>query len=176
MFAAEDKVPVESFLPLMLTLVREGRLKFDPSKNNFPVTLHDPCNYVRQMGIVQPQREIIRACTTDFREMTPHGVDNYCCGGGSGFAIMSNQNFADFRNHVSARKKLEQIINAFGEDFENPDILKYVCAPCSNCKGTIRELLKEYKITEKYNVQYSGLVELMVNALVSMEKPFFEFL
>ncbi|MBQ9020537.1 MAG: (Fe-S)-binding protein [Eggerthellaceae bacterium] len=176
MFAAEDKVPVESFLPLMLTLVREGRLKFDPSKNNFPVTLHDPCNYVRQMGIVQPQREIIRACTTDFREMTPHGVDNYCCGGGSGFAIMNNQNFSDFRNHVSARKKLEQIINAFGEDFENPDVLKYVCAPCSNCKGTIRELLKDYKITAKYNVQYSGLVELMVNALVSMEKPFFEFL
>ncbi len=29
--------------------------------------------------------------------MTPHGVDNYCCGGGSGFAIMNSYNFGDFR-------------------------------------------------------------------------------
>lgn len=176
MAAAEDKLPVESFLPLMAQLVREGKLKFDPSKNDFPVTLHDPCNIVRQMGIVQPQREILKKIAPQFREMTPHGVDNYCCGGGSGFAIMSSYNFDDFRNKVSARKKFEQIINAFGDDFTNPDIVKYVCAPCSNCKGTIREILKTYKATANYNVQYGGLVEIMVNGLASMDKPYFEFL
>jgi hypothetical protein len=37
-------------------------------------------------------------------------------------------------------------------------------------------MLEFYQATEKYNVQYSGLVELMVNALVSMDRPFFEFL
>lgn len=176
MAASEDKVPVESFLPLMAQLVREGRLKFDPSRNDFPVTLHDPCNMVRQMGIVQPQREILRAIAPQFREMTPHGVDNYCCGGGSGFAIMNSYNFGDFRDKVSARKKLEQIINAFGEEFSDPGVLKCVCAPCSNCKGTIRDILKAYKVTARYNVHYSGLVELMVNALASMEKPYLEFL
>ncbi len=173
---SDDKVPVESFLPLMAELVRTGKLKFDPSKNDFPVTLHDPCNIVRQMGIVQPQREILKAIAPQFREMTPHGVDNYCCGGGGGLAIMNSYNFDDFRNKVSARKKFEQIINAFGDEFENPDVVKYVCAPCSNCKGTIRDILKYYKATAKYNVQYGGIVEIMVNGLVSMDKPYFEFL
>ena len=45
--------------------------------------------------------------------MTPHGVDNYCCGGGSGFAIMSGHNFNDWRHQIAGRKKLEQILNAF---------------------------------------------------------------
>lgn len=176
MFESEGRVPVESYLPLMARLVREGKLKFDPKKNDFPVTLHDPCNVVRQMGIVKPQREILAAIAPQFREMTPHGVDNYCCGGGSGFAIMSSYNFSDFRNKVSARKKFEQIINAFGDDFSNPDQIKYVCAPCSNCKGTIRDILNVYKVTKTYNVQYGGLVDLMVNGLASMEKPYFEWL
>ncbi|MBO4353147.1 MAG: (Fe-S)-binding protein [Eggerthellaceae bacterium] len=176
MFDAEDKVPVESWLPLMARLVREGKLKFDPKKNDFPVTLHDPCNMVRQMGIVEPQREIIRAIAPRFREMTPHGVDNYCCGGGSGFAIMHSYNFAEFKNTVASRKKMEQILNAFADEIEDPDIIKFVCAPCSNCKGAIRDILEAYGLTARYNVQYSGLVDLMVNGLASMEKPFLEFL
>lgn len=171
-----DKVYVESFIPLMAELVRTGKLKFDPKKNDFPVTLHDPCNVVRQMGIVMPQREILKAIAPQFREMTPHGVDNYCCGGGSGFAIMNSYNFGDFRNKVSSRKKFEQIINAFGDEFENPNIVKYVCAPCSNCKGTIRDILKDFKVTKNYNVHYGGLVDIMVNGLASMEKPYFDFL
>ena len=42
-------------------IVRSGRIKFDKSRNDFPVTLHDPCNMVRLMGIVSPQREVIKA-------------------------------------------------------------------------------------------------------------------
>ena len=33
---------------------------------------------VRMMEIVEPQREILRAICPQFREMTPHGVNNYC--------------------------------------------------------------------------------------------------
>ena len=171
----DDRVPVESCLPLLWDMVKNNRLKLDPSKNNFPVTLHDPCNVVRQMGIVQPQRNVLKAICPQFREMTPHGVDNYCCGGGSGFAIMNNMNFGEFRNKVSARMKFDQILGAFQDTIEDPSIVKYVCAPCSNCKGTIRDILEYYSATSKFNVQYGGLVELMVNALVSMKKPFLEF-
>ena len=67
------------------------KLKLDPGKNNFPVTLHDPCNVVRLMGIVEPQRRPDKIFL--FREMEPHGVENYCCGGGSGFAIMGVYEF-----------------------------------------------------------------------------------
>ncbi|WP_206812258.1 sulfate reduction electron transfer complex DsrMKJOP subunit DsrK [Paradesulfitobacterium ferrireducens] len=176
MAAAEGKIPVESCLPILWDMVRTNRLKLDPGKNNFPVTLHDPCNVVRQMGIVQPQRNILKAICTRFREMTPHGVDNYCCGGGSGFAIMNHCNFSDFRNKVSARMKFKQILGAFQDTMENSEVPKYVCAPCSNCKGTIRDILEYYQASAKFNVHFGGLVELMVNALVSMEKPFLEFL
>lgn len=172
----DAKVPVESCFPLLKEIAFSGALKFNPSKNNFPVTLHDPCNVVRQMGVVQPQRDILKLIAPQFREMTPHGVDNYCCGGGSGFAIMNSPNFGEFRNKISARKKFAQILNAFQDTIEDPSIVKYVCAPCSNCKGTIRGLFEYYEPTERFNLQYDGLVELMVNALVSMEKPYFEFL
>ena len=88
-------IPRESALVTLEDIVLSGRLtSWIPLKNNFPVTLHDPCNIVRAMGIVEPQRRILRKIAPQFREMTPHGVDNYCCGGGSGFAIMSGYNFA----------------------------------------------------------------------------------
>jgi len=72
--------------------------------------------------------------------------------------------------------KFKQILNAFQDTIEDANIPKYVCAPCSNCKGAIRDILSYYKATDKYNVQYGGLVELVVNALVSVEEPFLEFL
>ncbi|MEW6661919.1 MAG: (Fe-S)-binding protein [Bacillota bacterium] len=172
----EDNIPVESFLPLLWELINNRTLKLDPQKNNFPVTLHDPCNVVRMMGIVEPQRKILHAICPQFREMTPHGVKNYCCGGGSGFAIMQSMNFPEFRHKVSSRMKFKQILNAFKDSVEDASIPKYVCAPCSNCKGAIRDMLEYYKVTEKFNVHYGGLVELVVNAMVDIEKPFLEFL
>jgi len=77
---------------------------------------------------------------------------------------------------VASRMKFNQILGAFKDTIEDASIPKYICAPCSNCKGAMRAILEHYEVTEKYNVQYGGLVELMVNAMVSMEKPFLEFL
>ena len=166
-------IPRESALVTLENIVLSGRLKFDPRKNNFPVTLHDPCNVVRSMGIVEPQRRILRKIAPRFREMTPHGVHNYCCGGGSGFAIMSGYNFTDWRNLVSSRKKFLQILKAF--ENEPQDTPKYVCAPCSNCKGAIRDLIHYYDAEARSNLHYGGLVELIVNALEGMQKPMIRF-
>jgi len=66
----------ESAMTLLEEIVFSGKIKFDPSRNDFPVTLHDPCNMVRLMGIVEPQRRILRYLCPQFREMTPHGVHN----------------------------------------------------------------------------------------------------
>ena len=166
--------PRESALPLLKDIVCNERIKVDPAKNAFPVTLHDPCNIVRLMGIVEPQRQILRKICPQFREMEPHGVDNYCCGGGSGFAIMSPMNFPDWKVNVSGRMKVKQLLDTFG-DVLDPSIRKYMCAPCSNCKGQIRDLFTYYKLTKKYNIHYGGLVELIVNAMVELKKPFIEW-
>ena len=157
-----NSVPRESAMTLMEEIVFSGKLKFDPSRNNFPVTLHDPCNLVRSMGIVEPQRRILRYLAPLFREMHPHGVRNYCCGGGSGWAIMSHNNFADWRIQVSGRKKFEQVLNAFADVDPGPGTPKYVCAPCSNCKGQFRDLFDYYGAKEKSGLYYAGLVELIV--------------
>ncbi|MHB1417277.1 MAG: (Fe-S)-binding protein, partial [Chloroflexota bacterium] len=167
----ELNIPRESCYVLFDEIVRSGKLNFDPQRNNFPVTLHDPCNIVRLMGIVEPQRRVLRKIAPRFREMTPHGVENYCCGGGSGFAIMQGLNFPDWRNGVSGRMKMKQILGAFEQELESEEP-KYICAPCSNCKGQLRDLLQYYNATSKSNIRYTGLVELIVNAMTDFEKPF----
>ncbi len=164
----------ESAMPLLADIVFSGKLQFDPSRNDFPVTLHDPCNLVRAMGIVQPQRRILNHICPRFREMTPHGVYNYCCGGGSGFAIMSGHNFGDWRAQVSGRKKLEQILNAFKDELD-PSIKKYVCAPCSNCKGQIRDLFDYWGVWERNTMLYGGLAELIANAMTEVNPGFIEW-
>ena len=167
-------IPRESSMVLLRDIVMSGRIKFDPTRNDFPVTLHDPCNMVRLMGIVEPQREVVRKLCPQFREMEPHGVENYCCGGGSGFAIMSPFNFQDWRLSVSGRIKLKQVVEAFA-DHPDPEIKKYLCAPCSNCKGQIRDLFRYYGVWEKSGITYGGLVELIVNAMVDIKEPFIKW-
>jgi Fe-S oxidoreductase len=174
LLAGELNIPRESSLTLLRDIVVNDRIKLDPGRNSFPVTLHDPCNLVRLMGLVEPQREIIRKICPDFREMEPHGTNNYCCGGGSGFAIMHGNNFPDWRFHVAGRKKLEQVLNAFAGSMD-PAIPKYLCAPCSNCKGQFRDLLAYYKLWEKNKILYGGLVELIVNAMIDVKPGFIEW-
>jgi len=167
-------IPRESSMVTMEDIVFNSGLEFDPSKNDFPVTLHDPCNLVRAMGVVEPQRRILRHLCPKFREMAPHGVHNYCCGGGSGFAIKSRNNFEDWRFRVAGRKKMEQVLNAFSDDL-SPETHKYLCAPCSNCKGQFRDMLSYHDAWEKCGILYGGLVELIVNAMVDTKGPFIEW-
>ena len=170
-------VPRENALTTLLEIVRSGKIKFDKTRNDFPVTLHDPCNLARLMGVVMPQREIIKAVVPEerFREMTPHGVHNYCCGGGSGFAIMSGHNFGDWRHHATGRRKFRQILEAFQNEPMDKDHPKYVCAPCSTCKGQIRDIFRYYDASEEAGLYYGGLVELMVNAMVDAKPGYIEW-
>jgi len=170
----EMNFPRESFLPLLADLVCDGRLELDPAKNNFPVTLHDPCNLVRLMGIVEPQRRILKKICPQFREMEPHGLENYCCGGGSGFAIINSMNFKEWRENISSRMKLKQILETF-KDVLDPSVKKYVCAPCSDCKVAIRGILARNDLWERHSIYYGGLVELVANAVVDMEQPFIDW-
>ncbi len=169
-----SELPRESCLPLFWDIVRKKRVKLDPGRNNFPVTLHDSCNIARLMGIVSPQRNIVKSvCAKPLREMEPHGPFNYCCGGGSGFAIMNTLNFKQWRNKISERMKLKQVLEAF-KDVLDPETNKYVIAACSNCKGAMRDIITHYDLWEKYGILYGGLVELIVNAMVDIP-PFIKW-
>jgi len=166
-------IPRESCFPLLEQIVFSGKLDLDPQRNNFPVTLHDPCNISRLMGIVEPQRRVLRKICPQFREMTPHGVENYCCGGGSGFAIMSPMNFPDWKMTISGRMKIKQVVDAFQDEI-SPDVKKMLCAPCSNCKGQLRDLFNYYDTGGRCGIGYTGLVEFIVNAMTDMKEPYID--
>lgn len=166
-------VPRESCLPLLEKIVSSGVLKLDPSRNAFPLILHDPCNIVRLEGIVEPQRRILRRIAPGFREMNPHGVHNYCCGGGGGFAIMSGMNIGNWKLAVSGRMKVKQVLEAF-RDCIGPETRKYVCAPCSNCKAQLRDLITYYELESRANIHYTGLVDLIVNAMADTPMRYLE--
>jgi Fe-S oxidoreductase len=167
----ELNIPRESVMTILENIVFSGKINFEPSKNNFPVTLHDPCNMVRNLGIVEPQRRILHYLCPRFREMTPHGVDNYCCGGGGGLSVMSDVNFTSWKVNVSGRLKFKQVLEAFA-DQPRPEVKKYVCAPCLNCKLQFRDILDYYAAREKSGIFVGGLAELIVNAMVDIKKPF----
>jgi len=172
-FPPELNIPRESCLPLLEDIVFSGKLKLDPQRNNFPIALHDPCNIVRLLGIVEPQRRILRHIAPQFREMKQNGVDNYCCGGGSGFAIMSGMNIQDWKLGISGRMKVKQVLDVF-QDIISPEIPKFVCAPCSNCKGQFRDLIGYYNLDELCNIHYTGLADLIVNAMADIPTRYLE--
>ena len=141
---------VVSVLELVAGYLRDGRIALDPERNPKIHTLHDPCNLVRYGGIVEPQRAILKAAVKGFVEMTPHGVDNFCCGGGGGQLAISR--FAP-RRLKSGKVKADQI-RATGA--------AVVATPCHNCIDQLAELSKEYKL----GVEIRSVCELVADALV----------
>ena len=70
--------------------------------------------------------------------------------------------------------KMKQILDAF-QDAPGPEVKKYVCAPCSNCKGQFRDMFEYYGAWEKSGILYGGLVELIVNAMADLKQPFIQW-
>ena len=136
--------------------IREGKLQFDKSKNPDPVTYHDPCNFAKSCDIIEAPRVILRATCEDFREMTPHGAENWCCGGGGGLSAMDD--IREFRMTVSGIKKRDQIQKTGA---------KYIAAACSNCKRQLTQLMEHYKM----DVAVGGVHDMLSRAILINGKP-----
>lgn len=161
--AAKMYIPTKSDMPQVKTLpvvhildeaaayIKAGQLKLDPNRNPEPVTLHDPCNYVRACGLCDNMRVCIRASCADFREMSPNREKNFCCGGGSGI-LFDDKDMYEFRIMASNRKA-EQIRETGA---------KVLCAPCSICKAQFYPMVEEHKL----GVEVHGLIDLVGHALV----------
>lgn len=135
---------------LLAAYLKDGKVKVDPEKIPQKVTLHDPCNLARSGGIWKEQRDILNACVTNFVEMTPHGIDNLCCGGGGGQLAMSEYNE---RRLAIGKIKADQI-SATGAEI--------VVTPCHNCVDQLMQL----NVTFKLGVQIKTLGEIVADALV----------
>lgn len=136
---------------LIAEYIRTGRIKVDKTKLTQKVTLHDPCNLVRNGGVFKEQRYILEQVVTDFVEMTPNGIDNYCCGGGGGQLAMSEYNE---RRMKIGERKAEQIRKTNA---------KIVVTPCHNCVDQLMQLNSFYKL----NVQIKTIAEIVADAIIS---------
>lgn len=141
---------VTTSVELLAEYIREGRIKVDPSKIDKKVTLHDPCNLVRNGGVIDEQRYVLKNCVSDFVEMKPHGIDNFCCGGGGGQLAMSEYN--DRRMNI-AKVKADQIRNTGAA---------IVVTPCHNCVDQLMQINAAFKL----NVKIMTLAEIVADALV----------
>ena len=147
-----EKFPFEvrHVVELIHEYVTSGRIKLDPSRNTKPVTYHDPCNLARNGGIYKEPREILARAVSDFREMSPSGVENLCCGGGGGMLAMTDY----AKSRIAAGKpKADQIMATQAKE---------VVAPCHNCMVQLQDLKKHYKMP----VNITALSEIVANALV----------
>lgn len=152
----EKEMPfeVETSVELLASYIREGKIKVDPELNQEVVTLHDPCNLTRGGGIYEDQRYILSKCVKNFVEMTPHGIDNLCCGGGGGQLSMSEYNE---RRMSIAGLKAEQIKNTGAI---------VVATPCHNCVDQLIQTNASYKL----NVKIKTLAEIVADAIVLDKK------
>jgi Fe-S oxidoreductase len=145
---------VRSIVEVLADYVQEGRLRLDPSVNTEPVTYHDSCNLARNGGLVEAPRIVLRAAVANFVEMTPHGKENFCCGGGGGLVAVPE--WFETRMRAGA-KKAEQIRAARAP---------VVATSCENCNLQLTDLNAHYKL----GVQVVGLMELVVNALLKAKE------
>lgn len=135
---------------LLAEYITSGKIKVDKELNKEVMTLHDPCNLVGDGGIVQQQRFILKHTASNFVEMTPHGTDNFCCGGGGGQLSMSEYNE---RRMKIAEIKAEQIRKTGAT---------VVVTPCHNCVDQLLQIENKFKL----GVQIKTLAEVVADAIV----------
>lgn len=148
--------PVYSILEMMVQWIKEGKLKIDKTVNPEKITLHDPCNSVRKEGLVEEPRFILRHTVEDFVEMTPHGKNNYCCGGGGGLLAMGKEIYP--YRMAKGKLKADQIAATGAE---------LVACPCHNCFDQLTDIIKHYKLDTKV----IHIHHLVSRALVLNERP-----
>lgn len=146
-----QKLPfsVHSITERVARYIQEGRLKLKQDTVKERVTFHDPCNVARRGGIVQAPRDILAALGVEFVEMHPHGIANFCCGGGGGLGATAE--FGKVRMDMG-RAKAEQIRRTGAQ---------VVVTACFNCLTQIRSLNKEYDL----GIEVKNILELVAYAI-----------
>jgi Fe-S oxidoreductase len=134
-------------------LVEDGRLSFD--RVGTPLTYHDPCQISRRGGATKAARTLLAAVANDFREMSPTGNFNWCCGGGGGVQAIGRA--ADVRHEVF-KIKIRQVEETGAEA---------MVSACSNCRLT----MDESKSALAWQGRLESLVELLADNLKDRDQP-----
>lgn len=140
---------IRSIIDLFAEYIEQGRLNLDASANPERITYHDSCNLARTSGIYNEPRTILKAIAPNFTEMTPHGLENYCCGGGGGLVALPEY---DEKRLRAGKPKADQIRNSGA---------RIVAAACENCRLQLGDLNTHYNL----GVEITPLADLIVKAM-----------
>jgi len=131
-FGEEFNFKVTSIVEVIADYIKRNLLTLDPSANPEAITYHDSCNLGRKGGVLEEPRQILRAATTNFRELTPSRAEAYCCGGGSG--LVANPDVVDLRM-LAGKPKVDQVARSGAN---------IVVAACENCRLQLGDLSQHY--------------------------------
>jgi Fe-S oxidoreductase len=148
----EPPIPMTHAVQFYHELLSAGRIKI---ANTFdkPVTVQDPCNIVRGLGVHEKLRDLVGMLCSDFRDVDPRFEHNFCCAAGGG-VINCGPPWKPSRMK-SIKVKAEQLA-ATGA--------KIVITPCHNCHSGIEDIIKHYKL---------GMEVMFVSEILmkTMERP-----
>jgi len=133
-------------------LLKSGKIRI-AKKIEEPITVQDPCNIVRGLGLHEKLRWILNELCEDFRDVDPRFEHNYCCAAGGG-AINCGPPWKITRMK-SIRVKAEQF-RATGAHS--------IVTPCHNCHSGIEDIIGHYDL---------GMHVVFINELLvkAMERP-----
>lgn len=131
----------------MARLVKGGKLKLKAMDQS--ITYHDPCQVSRRGGASQAARDVLNVFAKDFREMSPTGNHNWCCGGGGGVQAVASA--AELRHQVF-KIKIAQV--------EATGAANMVSA-CANCRLT----MDESRAALGWQHEIKSLVEVVADQL-----------
>ncbi len=137
-------------------LIEHNKIKLDPSRNDhWKVTLHDPCNLSRAMGLFEEPRYVIKASCNHFYEMPEHTIreKTYCCGSGGGMLADELMELR-MRGGMPRAMAVRHVHKKYGVNF--------LATPCAIDKAAFPVLMEYWKIP----VEIGGPTELFGNALV----------
>jgi Fe-S oxidoreductase len=127
-------IPMVHAVDFYHELLTSGRIKI-AKKIEEPVTVQDPCNIVRGLGLHHKLRYIMNALCEDFRDTDPRFEHNYCCAAGGG-AINCGPPWKLTRMK-SIQIKAEQF-KATGAHT--------IVTPCHNCHSGIEDIIGHFKL------------------------------
>ncbi|MDR3046110.1 MAG: (Fe-S)-binding protein [Bacteroidales bacterium] len=138
-----------TMLELIAHLLKSGKIKVNPIDNNKVYTIHDPCNISRNGGLFDIFRFVVKSIVKNVVEMTPTGIDNFCCGGGGGLLAMGEYND---RRILAGKMKADQI-RATGANV--------VITTCHNCIDQLVQLNHTYDL----HIEVKSVAEIVADVL-----------
>jgi Fe-S oxidoreductase len=148
-FGKDFNFRVVSIVEVLADYVKNNRLKLDPTANPEAITYHDSCNLARKGGVIEEPRIVLKAVTTNYRELTPNREEAFCCGGGSGLVALEEAR--DIRM-LAGKPKVDQIKQSQAQ---------IVVAACENCRLQLGDLSGNYGL----GIGVTALVDLVVKAM-----------